>query len=70
MALTAITAVGITAAAQDNETRDWTRTPIRHVVVIFDENVSFDHYFATYPHAANPPGEPTFRHSPNTPVVN
>jgi phospholipase C len=22
-------------------------TPIEHLVVIFDENVSFDHYFAT-----------------------
>ena len=28
-------------------------TPIQHVVVIFQENVSFDHYFATYPVAAN-----------------
>jgi len=28
-----------------------TKTPIQHVVVIFQENVSFDHYFATYPHA-------------------
>jgi phospholipase C len=28
-----------------------TTTPIKHVVVIFQENVSFDHYFATYPHA-------------------
>jgi phospholipase C len=27
-----------------------TTTPIKHVVVIFQENVSFDHYFATYPH--------------------
>ncbi|HKK14433.1 MAG TPA: alkaline phosphatase family protein, partial [Gammaproteobacteria bacterium] len=35
-----------------------TATPIKHVVVIFQENVSFDHYFATYPHAANPAGEP------------
>jgi phospholipase C len=26
---------------------------IKHVVVIFDENVSFDHYFGTYPNAAN-----------------
>ena len=26
-----------------------TRTPIKHVVVIFQENVSFDHYFGTYP---------------------
>ncbi|MBN3789470.1 alkaline phosphatase family protein [Burkholderia sp. Ac-20353] len=29
-----------------------TRTPIKHIVVIFQENVSFDHYFGTYPHAA------------------
>jgi phospholipase C len=26
---------------------------IKHVVVIFNENVSFDHYFGTYPNAAN-----------------
>src|SRR5580700_3151839 len=35
-------------------------TPIQHVVVIFQENVSFDHYFTTYPNAANPEGETTF----------
>src|ERR1700680_360208 len=35
-------------------------TPIQHLVVIFQENVSFDHYFATYPNAANPGGEPIF----------
>ncbi len=34
-----------------------TATPIKHVVVLFQENVSFDHYFATYPNAANTPGE-------------
>jgi len=28
-----------------------TTTPIKHVVVIFQENISFDHYFGTYPHA-------------------
>jgi phospholipase C len=28
-----------------------TKTPIKHVVVIFDENNSFDHYFGTYPYA-------------------
>src|SRR5690242_21479303 len=33
-----------------------TTTPIRHLVVIFQENVSFDHYFATYPEATNPRG--------------
>jgi phospholipase C len=34
-----------------------TATPIKHVIVIFNENISFDHYFATYPHAANLAGE-------------
>jgi len=47
-----------------------TATPIKHLVVIFDENVSFDHYFGTYPYAANPSGEPAFRGQPNTPTVN
>jgi phospholipase C len=47
-----------------------TATPIKHLVVIFQENVSFDHYFATYPRAANPPGEPVFSAAPNTPSVN
>lgn len=47
-----------------------TNTPIQHVVVIFGENVSFDHYFGTYPSATNPAGEPTFHAAPGTPAVN
>lgn len=47
-----------------------TATPIKHVVVIFQENVSFDHYFGTYPNAKNLPGEPQFKALPNTPTVN
>jgi phospholipase C len=47
-----------------------TATPIEHLVVILQENVSFDHYFATYPVALNPPGEPSFRASDDTPSVN
>ena len=40
-------------------------TPIQHVVVIFQENVSFDHYFATYPVAANnSASEPVFHAAP------
>ncbi|MEU3462817.1 alkaline phosphatase family protein [Streptomyces sp. NPDC006733] len=35
-----------------------TATPIEHLVVIFQENVSFDHYFGTYPVAANTDGTP------------
>ena len=44
------------------------RTPIRHVVEIFQENVSFDHYFGTYPYAANSDGE-NFSPLPHTPAV-
>lgn len=47
-----------------------TATPIKHVVVIFGENISFDHYFGTYPHALNPAGEPEFHAKPETPSVN
>jgi phospholipase C len=47
-----------------------TATPIKHLVVIFNENRSFDHYFATYPKALNPPGEIRFRPDPETPPVN
>jgi phospholipase C len=43
------------------------KTPIRHLVVIFQENVSFDHYFGTYPHAQNKPGEMPFTASSRTP---
>jgi len=42
---------------------------IRHVVIIFQENVSFDHYFATYPYALNPPNEPRFVALRGTPKV-
>lgn len=49
---------------------DQTATPIKHLVVIYDENVSFDHYFATYPTATNPSGEPSFKALRGTPKVN
>ena len=54
-------------SAQDALT---TATPIKHVVVIFGENESFDHYFGTYPSATNPSGEPTFTAASGTPTVN
>jgi phospholipase C len=47
-----------------------TNTPIKYLVVLFQENSSFDHYFATYPGATNPVGEPQFIADPNTPFVN
>ncbi len=42
---------------------------IQHIVVIFQENVSFDHYFGTYPNALNLPGESPFTALPGTPAV-
>jgi len=58
-------AVRSAASPQDTETT----TPIKHLVVIFQENVSFDHYFATYPNAANTDGT-LFTPKPDTPAVN
>jgi phospholipase C len=49
---------------------DVTTTPIKHLVVIFDENNSFDHYFGSYPNAANPAGEPAFYPAADTPKIN
>ena len=57
------------AAARDSDDFP-TRWPIKHVVVIFQENITFDHYFGTYPTAANPPGEPKFAARDDTPGVN
>jgi phospholipase C len=42
---------------------------IKHVVVIFGENISFDHYFGTYPNAANTGGT-TFTAAAGTPIPN
>jgi phospholipase C len=49
--------------------RGSTSTPIKHLVVLFDENESFDHYFGTYPFAANTDGT-KFVAKPGTPTVN
>ncbi|HTS38637.1 MAG TPA: alkaline phosphatase family protein [Candidatus Solibacter sp.] len=58
-------------AKQPNAAESYTTTtPIKHLVVIFGENISFDHYFATYPNATNPASEPAFVAKPNTPKVN
>src|SRR5690242_18213539 len=58
------------SAFSADETEHQTTTPIKHLVVIFQENVSFDHYFATYPFAKNPAGEPRFVARRGSPTVN
>lgn len=65
-----ISTVSATTVGQHGTGTPKTTTPIKHLVVIFQENVSFDHYFATYPTAQNPAGEPSFRAAANTPSVN
>jgi phospholipase C len=71
MMLAIVTVLGPTAmpafAAPPNAA---TATPIQHLVVIFQENVSFDHYFGTYPAATNPSDEPKFFAKSGTPMVN
>ena len=65
-ALAATTQAGVKDHGGDH--RSATETPIQHLVVIFQENVSFDHYFGTYPNAANTDGQP-FVAAPHTPAV-
>jgi phospholipase C len=70
----ALAVAAASAVADDRHGRDSddarTATPIKHVVVIFQENVSFDHYFGTYPKAMNLAGETPFAASQHTPKVN
>ena len=56
-------ATGATASPKPD-----TSTPIKHLVVIFQENVSFDHYFGTYPNATGQGGS-AFTAKRGTPSV-
>jgi phospholipase C len=66
----ALSLLPATPAFARNPGNSDTVTPIKHIVIIFQENVSFDHYFGTYPNAANPEGEPAFHAKKNTPTIN
>jgi phospholipase C len=71
LALAVLTALGpVMLAALAYSQSGRAATPIKHLVVIFQENVSFDHYFAAYPYATNSPGEPAFHAFRDTPTVN
>jgi phospholipase C len=68
-----VATTGALSDDRDNDRDDHgvrTATPIKHLVVIFQENVSFDHYFGTYPNAMNLPGETPFHAKPRTPRSN
>ncbi len=53
-------AAGLSFADASEPGDNATTTPIKHVVVIFQENTSFDHVFGTYPNAVNAVGEIPF----------
>ena len=65
LALTTALSTGVVAGESDDAK---TQTPIKHLVVIFFENHSFDNYFATDPNAANPQSEPKFVAEEDTPT--
>jgi phospholipase C len=68
-----MTAAAVTANDFDDGGRfhgPYTKTPIKHLVVIFQENISYDHYFGTYPNAQNLPGEMPFKAKRHTPINN
>jgi phospholipase C len=74
--ITAVAAAGLLAAAGCSSSSapaadgsGATTTPIKHIVVLYDENISFDHYFGTYPNATNADGVP-FTAAAGTPAVN
>jgi phospholipase C len=64
-----ITGASGATASIASATKGATTTPIKHLVVIFQENVSFDHYFGTYPNATNTGGQ-KFTAKAGTPAVN
>src|SRR5215468_5835588 len=69
----AVTTANVLANDGDRDRDDRsvrTATPIKHLVVIFQENISYDHYFGTYPNAQNNPGETPFKASKHTPINN
>jgi phospholipase C len=62
-------AAGSAAGAPGPDLANGKSNAIKHLVVIYQENVSFDHYFGTYPKAANTSGQP-FQAARHTPSVN
>jgi phospholipase C len=71
VALIALTlAVASSTSILVAQNRTGTATPIKHLVILYPENRSFDHYFGTYPRALNLPGERHFQAKPHRPAIN
>jgi phospholipase C len=53
-----------TATSAGAESPDKTRSAIKHTIVLYQENISFDHYFGTYGHGSSGiPGGSTLFHT-------
>src|ERR1022692_2350499 len=68
-AVALVATAGGAAAGAPSTSSSSTTSPIKHLVIIFQENVSFDHYFGTYPKATNTSGQP-IKAAHGTPKVN
>jgi phospholipase C len=42
-----------TASSVGAESDNGTHSPIKHTIILYQENISFDHYFGTYGHGSN-----------------
>ncbi len=66
-----ILTVVVVQAVADSGPSGETATPIKHVVIIFQENNSFDHYFGTYPSVIkDSAGRVIFQPKQGTPRIN
>jgi phospholipase C len=68
LGMVAVVLATVAAGCSDDDRA--TARDVDHLVVVYQENKSFDGYFGVYPHAANPPGQPAFVARPGTPPVN
>jgi phospholipase C len=66
---TSVVSTATQASEHDRDEGFSKRPNIKHVVIIFQENASFDHYFGTYPDAKNTDGTRFVARS-STPSVN
>jgi phospholipase C len=64
VALAALSATGASANQGDDQ---GTHSPIKHTIILYQENISFDHYFGTYGHGTNGiPAGATLTHTNGT----
>lgn len=51
--VTALMVSGTASAESSTGVNQGTHSPIKHTIILYQENISFDHYFGTYGHGVN-----------------